>query len=133
VRFYIESRSACGDAFRRAIDFRESEVENLHLPAICHEDVLGLDVAMDDAKKAAVKTKAVGKKTIGAKTVSVLKKRGREESQSVDTGAFSPEGSVARSGRQSGDLQGLSRASRVRIRRVSASCSRKETRSRPTS
>ena len=59
-------------------------------------------------KKAAVKTKAVGKKTIGAKTVSVLKKQGREKSQSVDTVAFSPEGPGARSGRQAGDLQGLS-------------------------
>ena len=59
-------------------------------------------------KNAAVKTKAVGKETIGAKTVSALKKRVREKSQSVDTVAFSPEGPVARSGRQSGDLQGLS-------------------------
>ena len=59
-------------------------------------------------KKAAVKTKAVGKKTIGAKTASALKKRVREKSQSVDTVALSPEGPVARSGRQSGDLQGLS-------------------------
>ena len=59
-------------------------------------------------KKAAVKTKAVGKKTIGAKTVSALKKRVREKSESVDTVAFLPEGPVARSGRQSGDLQGLS-------------------------
>src|SRR5664279_149733 len=59
-------------------------------------------------KKAAVKTKAVGKKTIGAKTVRALKKRVREKSQSVDTVAFSPEGPGARSGRQSGDLQGMS-------------------------
>ena len=59
-------------------------------------------------KKAAVKTKAVGKKTIGAKTVSVLKKQVRDKSQSVDTVAFSPEGPGARSGRQSGDLQGMS-------------------------
>ncbi len=59
-------------------------------------------------KKAPVKTKAVGKKTMGVKTVSALKKRVREKSQSVDTVAFSPEGPVARSGRQSGDLQGLS-------------------------
>ena len=59
-------------------------------------------------KKAPVKTKAVRKKAIGAKTASALKKRVREKSQSVDTVAFSPEGSVARSGRQSGDLQGLS-------------------------
>ena len=64
------------------------------------------------AKKAAqrrptVKTKAVGKKTIGVKTATALKRQVREKSQSVDTVAFSPEGSGARS-RQSGDLQGLS-------------------------
>src|SRR5438132_212502 len=59
-------------------------------------------------KRAAVETKAVSKKTIGAKTVSALKKRVREKSQSVDTVAFSPEGPGTRSGRQSGDLQGLS-------------------------
>jgi hypothetical protein len=59
-------------------------------------------------KKASEKTKAVGKKTTGAKTVSAFKKRAREKSQSVDTVAFSPEGPEARSGRQSGDLQGLS-------------------------
>lgn len=64
-------------------------------------------------KKAAVKTKAVGNKTIGnkttgAKTVSALRKRVGEKSQSVDTVAFSPEGPGMRSGRQSGDLQGLS-------------------------
>jgi hypothetical protein len=59
-------------------------------------------------KKAPVKTKAVGKKTMGAKTVSANKERVREKSQSVDAVAFSPEGPVARSGRQSGDLQGLS-------------------------
>ena len=60
-------------------------------------------------KKASVKTKAVGKKTIGAKTVSALNKQVRKKSQSVDTVAYSPEGPGARSGRQSGDLQGLSR------------------------
>jgi hypothetical protein len=64
------------------------------------------------AKKAAqkrptVKTKAVGKKTIGVKTATTLKEQVRAKSQSVDTVAFSPEGSAARS-RQSGDLQGLS-------------------------
>ena len=59
-------------------------------------------------KKATAQTKAVGKKTIGAKTVSVLKKPVREKSQSVDTVAFSFEGPGARSGQQSGDLQGLS-------------------------
>ena len=60
------------------------------------------------AKKAAVKTKAVGQKTIGAKTASALKKQVREKSQSVDTVSFSPERPGARSGQQSGDLQGLS-------------------------
>ena len=59
-------------------------------------------------KNATVKTKAVGKKTIGAKTESVLKKQVREKSQSVDTVAYSPERPEVRSGRQSGDLQGLS-------------------------
>src|SRR5881227_701868 len=59
-------------------------------------------------KKATVKTKAVAKKTIGVKTATALKKQVREKSQSVDTVAFPPEGSGARSGRQAGDLQGLS-------------------------
>ena len=60
-------------------------------------------------KMAAVKTKAVGQKTIAAKTLSALKKQVREKkSQTVDTVAFSPEGPGSRSGRQSGDLQGLS-------------------------
>jgi hypothetical protein len=59
-------------------------------------------------KKATVKTKTVAKRTMGVKTATALKKQVREKSQSVDTVAFSPEGSGARSGRQSGDLQGLS-------------------------
>jgi hypothetical protein len=59
-------------------------------------------------KKVAGKAKVVGNKTIDAKTVSAHKKQVREKSQSVDTVAFSPEGPVARSGGQSGDLQGLS-------------------------
>lgn len=57
-------------------------------------------------KKATVKTKAVGKKTIGVKTATAQKKV-PPKSQSVETVAFAPEGSAARSG-QSGDLQGLS-------------------------
>jgi hypothetical protein len=57
--------------------------------------------------KATVKTKAVGKKTIGVKTATAVKKQVPAKSQSVDTVAFSPEGSAARSS-QSGDLQGLS-------------------------
>jgi hypothetical protein len=59
-------------------------------------------------KKAEVKTKAGGKKTTGGKTAGALKKRDRGKSQSVDTVAFTLEGLGARSGEQSGDLQGLS-------------------------
>jgi hypothetical protein len=59
-------------------------------------------------KKATVKTTAGAKKTIGVKTATAYKKQVRKKSQSVDTVAFPPEGSGARSGRQSGDLQGLS-------------------------
>ena len=58
-------------------------------------------------KRATVKTKAVGKKTIGVKTATALKKQVWAKSQSVDTVAFSLEGSETGSG-QSGDLQGLS-------------------------
>jgi hypothetical protein len=59
-------------------------------------------------KEAKVKTKAGGKKTTGGKTVGALKKQVRGKSQSVDTVAFALEGRGARSGEQSGDLQGLS-------------------------
>jgi hypothetical protein len=52
--------------------------------------------------------KAGGKKTSGAKTGSALKKQAPEKSQSVNTVALPPEGLETRSGRQSGDLQGLS-------------------------
>ena len=58
-------------------------------------------------KRVPVKKKAVRKKTI-AKTVSAVKKQVREKRPSVETVAFSPEGPGTRSGRQSGDLQGLS-------------------------
>ena len=58
-------------------------------------------------KKARVKTNAIGKETIGVKTATALKKQVPPTSQSVETVAFAPEGSAARSG-QSGDLQGLS-------------------------
>jgi hypothetical protein len=59
-------------------------------------------------KRVAVKTKTLGKKTAGAKTAGALKKRVQGEKQSVDTEAFALEGLRARSGMQSGDLQGLS-------------------------
>jgi len=53
-------------------------------------------------KKAAPKKKALGK------TKRAAKKRVRGKTQTVDTVAYSPEGLAARSGGQSGDLQGLS-------------------------
>jgi hypothetical protein len=59
-------------------------------------------------KKAELKTKAGGKKTTVGNTAGALKKRFRRKSQSVDTVAFALEGSGARPGEQSGDLQGLS-------------------------
>jgi hypothetical protein len=59
-------------------------------------------------RKAEVKTKVGGKKTTGGKTAGALKKQVRGKSQSVDTVAFALEGPGARSGEQSGDLQGLS-------------------------
>jgi hypothetical protein len=58
--------------------------------------------------KVPVKTKALGKKTAGAKAAGALKKRARGKRQSVETEAFAPEELRARSGAQSGDLQGLS-------------------------
>lgn len=57
-------------------------------------------------KKAAVTTKAIAEKT-PAKTLSAPKKTGRKKNQDVG-GAFSRERLKASSGRQSGDLQGLS-------------------------
>jgi hypothetical protein len=59
-------------------------------------------------KKAEVKTKPGGKRTTGGKTAGALKKQVRGKSQSVDTVTVAPEGLSARSGEQSGDLQGLS-------------------------
>ena len=59
-------------------------------------------------KRVPVKTKALGKKTTGAKTAGALKKRVHGKKQSVDTEAFALEGLRARTGTQSGDLQGLS-------------------------
>ncbi len=52
--------------------------------------------------------KAVSKKTVGGKTVSALKKQIRDKDQTMDAAPFTLERSRAHSGRQSGDLQGLS-------------------------
>src|SRR6266571_1653224 len=61
-----------------------------------------------DRKKPAVKTKAIARKTIVAKTKSRPKKKVKAKNQNVDMVAFSLKQPGARSGRQSGDLQGLS-------------------------
>jgi hypothetical protein len=60
------------------------------------------------AKKKSAPKKAEVKTKVGGKTAGAPKKQGREKSQSVDTVAFAREGLGARSGQQSGDLQGLS-------------------------
>jgi N utilization substance protein A len=59
-------------------------------------------------KKVEAKTKAGARKIALGKTARAAKKRVRGKSQTVDTVAFAPEGLAARSGGQSGDLQGLS-------------------------
>lgn len=59
-------------------------------------------------KGAAVQTKAGGKKTTGGRTARAPQKQVKGKSQSVNTVAFAEEGLRARSGGQSGDLQGLS-------------------------
>ena len=74
-------------------------------------------------KKAAVRAKPVSRKVAGkmalatkagsAKTTGLPKKRARGKSEIVDTVTFEPVGLGARSGGQSGDLQGLSNAGRA--------------------
>ncbi len=59
-------------------------------------------------KRAEAKTKAGGKRTTGGKTRGALKEQVRGKSQSVDTVSFALERLGARTGEQSGDLQGLS-------------------------
>ena len=59
-------------------------------------------------KRAAAKTKLGGKKTTARKKARAPKKRAAAKRPSVDTAAFTREGQRARSGGQSGDLQGLS-------------------------
>src|SRR5271169_3506730 len=61
---------------------------------------------MAPAKKLA--KKAPPKKAVKRKKPVMLKRKRREESHSVDTAAFAPAGIGARSGGQSGGLQGLS-------------------------
>ena len=58
--------------------------------------------------KAKLAKKAVPKKKVIGKSKHAKKKRVRGKSQTVDTVRYAPEGLAARSGGQSGDLQGLS-------------------------
>src|SRR6267142_2870020 len=59
-------------------------------------------------KKLAKKKKATPKKKVVGKTKRAAKKRVRGKSQTVDAVRYAREGLSARSGGQSGDLQGLS-------------------------
>jgi hypothetical protein len=59
-------------------------------------------------KKSEAKRKAGARKTAVEKTARAAKKRVRGKSQTIDTVIVAPEGLAARSGGQSGDLQGLS-------------------------
>jgi hypothetical protein len=61
------------------------------------------------AKKKVAPKKTEVKTKVGGKTTRARKKHVREKSQSVDTVAFALERPAARSGQQSGDLQGLSK------------------------
>jgi len=60
-------------------------------------------------KKKAVKTKARAHKKVGAKRTGKPKKQVRQKSRTPEPAAFSVKKPGTRSGRQSGDLQGLSR------------------------
>ena len=59
-------------------------------------------------KQRTVLKKRKAKTKVGRNTAGAFKKQVREKSQSVETVAFALEGLGARSGQQSGDLQGLS-------------------------
>jgi hypothetical protein len=65
------------------------------------------------ATKSVTGNKALATKAGSARTTSLPKKRVRGKSEIVDTVTFEPVGLGARSGGQSGDLQGLSNAGRA--------------------
>ena len=65
-------------------------------------------VASKKAVKAKLAKKVAPRKKAAGKSKRAAMKRVRGKSQTVDTVAYSPEGLGARSGGQSGDLQGLS-------------------------
>jgi hypothetical protein len=60
-------------------------------------------------KKVAAKSKAVAKKAVAAKTVSRKKKKTAKKGRNLEISVFPTTQTEKRSGRQSGDLQGLSR------------------------
>jgi len=64
-------------------------------------------------KRAPGKMRAIGKTTTGGKAASAPKKPALKKSQTLNTVTFSRERSRARSGGQSGDLQGLSNVERA--------------------
>ena len=64
-------------------------------------------------KKAEMKIKVGNKRTTGGKAAGALKKQVQGKSQSVETVALALEGLGARTGEQSGDLQGLSNVERA--------------------
>src|SRR5882762_3969007 len=64
-------------------------------------------------KRALGKMRAIGKTTTGGKAASAPKKPALKKSQTLNTVTFSRERSRARSGGQSGDLQGLSNVERA--------------------
>jgi hypothetical protein len=64
---------------------------------------------MMSVKKKAVKTKARAHKKISAKRTAKPKNKAREKKRTPEPAAFSLKKPGTRSGRQSGDLQGLSR------------------------
>src|SRR5271170_6086107 len=75
-------------------------------------------VSMKKAKKKLIKKRVAPKKTevktkVGGKMAGGLKRQVREKNESVDTLALPLEGLGARSGEQSGDLQGLSNVQRA--------------------
>jgi hypothetical protein len=73
-----------------------------------HKKLAPMNAKKKRSKKRVIPTKKLAKKTTGGKTAGALKKQAQGKSQSVDTVAFGLERLGARSGEQSGDLQGLS-------------------------
>jgi len=78
-------------------------------------------------RKKPAKKMSMPKRKPSGKKAARRKKRIRGKSESVDSVVFEPKGLGARSGGQSGDLQGLSGTGRRGFREWWESCWRKET------